>query len=299
MFTLNVIWYLFLAGTGSGLIFVVFIIDSALRQLRPLLFLRFRPLVAPGLIIGLILTCLGGLLLALDVGRADRLLLLITHPAMSIVSLGFWMITFLVLSVLTQLLLRLVFHPHVSKTIHIITRWFSGLCALAVITYTGVLFQSMQSVAFWNTWLLPTLLVFSSISSGIALLVLLDFLGNLIHWTPSRQQRGAWLKLAHLPILLCELVVLVAYLLLMAFGSQPTTMTVELLLFGSLAPLFWLGILAAGILLPLALDWLGAPRDRAPLVVTGSLLLLLGAFVLRYCLLQVGVYPEITLFPSL
>ena len=110
MFTLNVVWYLFLAGAGSGLVFVAFIIDSTLRQLQPLVFVRYKSLIAPSLITGLLLTTLGGILLAVDVGRPDRLLMLISHPAISLVSLGFWTILVFQLSVVVQLLIRVFFH---------------------------------------------------------------------------------------------------------------------------------------------------------------------------------------------
>ena len=296
MFTLNVVWYLFLAGAGSGLVFIVFIIDSSLRQFKPLSFLQLKPLIAPGLVTGLVLTSLGGLLLTIDVGRVDRLLMLVAHPALSIISLGFWTILIFQLSVTAQLLIRVFFHPRLPNMVHIVIRWLSGLSGLVIMIYTGLFFQSLQAVAFWNTWLLPVLIVLSSLSAGIVLLMFLNLFGcNCMQIAPQHHNR-ARLVFAHIVILVCELVVLAAYLIVMISSPGEAAAAADQLLSGSLAPWFWLGVVGAGIAVPLVLEGFRNSRHTKLIVVAGSLLVLIGAFALRYCLTQVGAHAEITPF---
>lgn len=296
MFTLNVVWYLFLAGAGSGLVFVAFVIDSALRQLQTLVFLRYKSLIAPSLIVGFLLTAFAGVLLAIDVGRPDRLLMLLIHPAVSIVSLGFWTILVFQFSVLLQLFVRVFFHPILPKWLHILIRWLSAISALVIMVYTGVLFQNLQTVSFWNTWLLPVLFVLSSLSAGIALMLLLDFFGCTRGQISTQRAGINWLSFSHSVVLICELIALTAYALLMLGGSDETFAAVQVLLFGSLALPFWLLAVLAGILIPLLLENMRGHRRTRFLLILSGILVLSGAFALRYCLLQVGIHPDIKPF---
>ena len=66
--------------------------------------------------------------------------------------------------------------------------------------------------------------------------------------------------------------VLALFLILLGSAAAP-------IVSGHLAPLFWGGLVALGLVIPLAIDLLGARRVPA---VVPAVLVLIGGFVLRY-----------------
>jgi formate-dependent nitrite reductase membrane component NrfD len=73
--------------------------------------------------------------------------------------------------------------------------------------------------------------------------------------------------------MIIELVVLAAFLALLGGAARPITS-------GHFAPLFWIGLVGLGLVVPLALN-VGGRRVRA-LGVVSAVLVLVGGFVLRY-----------------
>ena len=106
-----IVCYLFLGGTGAGACLVLAVLGmlaprelvavqgaggrgasrgpaGAHAVLRPPA--PYRRLLAPGYAAALVALALGMVCLLADVGRADRLLLLLTSPALSHVAVGAW-----------------------------------------------------------------------------------------------------------------------------------------------------------------------------------------------------------------
>jgi formate-dependent nitrite reductase membrane component NrfD len=288
MFSGSVTWYLFFAGTGSGITFAVFVLDSFLRVFKPRVFQQYRFLIAPGLVAGILLVALGAVFLAFDLGRLDRIAFLFSHPSFSILSIGAWALALFLFLTVAQVLLRLRFARQAPKSLHILIRWLSATSAAMVMVYTGVLLQSLHAVHFWATPLLPVLFALSSFSSGVALLLVMAFI---------RQSDGlairpfAQLSRFHIPLVLGELLVLVLYLWLMSYHSVTATVAVVNLLWGDYALLFWGGAVGCGLLLPLAFEAFFHNRANWNSLFASSVLLLAGALALRFCILGVGIPP--------
>jgi formate-dependent nitrite reductase membrane component NrfD len=68
-----------------------------------------------------------------------------------------------------------------------------------------------------------------------------------------------------------------------------------LLLRSSLALPFWAGVIACGIIIPLAISVssLFAGEVASPLLITAIILHTVGTFALKYCLLKAGIYNPI------
>ncbi|GHT77859.1 molybdopterin oxidoreductase membrane subunit [Actinomycetota bacterium] len=290
MFSSNIIWYLFFAGTGSGATFVAFVLDSYLRRFKPQHFKQYRQLITWGLISGILLVILGGVFLVLDLGRLDRITSLFVNPAFSIVTLGAWGLVLFLLVNIAQVVLRLYFANLIPKWAHIALRWLGAAASLFVMSYTGILLQSLHSVHFWATPLLPVLFVLSSLSSGLALLVVLG---------AFKQGNGIKLKTlvrisrAHIPLIICELLILTIYTWLMLEGSASAVQASTNLIWGDYALLFWVGVVLSGLLLPIAVELLTRHKSGWNSLVIGSTFLLVGALLLRFCILGVGVLPKI------
>ena len=139
-------------------------------------------------------------------------------------------------------------------------------------SYTGVLL-STSAQPFWSdARLMGALFLASGASTGMAAISLLLFL------TGGTAGPG-WgrVKRADRYSLIIELVVLAAFLALLGSAAKPITT-------GHFAPLFWVGLVGIGLVVPLLLDFFGH-RVKA-LSALGAAFALVGGFVLRYVVLM-------------
>jgi formate-dependent nitrite reductase membrane component NrfD len=295
MFSENIIWYLFFAGVGSGASCVAFLLDSLARRIRPRLFALSRPIIAPSHFAGLALVALGTVFLVFDLGRIDRLLSLIITPSLSPLTFGSWALLLYVLTTAAQLIVRLRYAESCPRAIIIILRWLSALCAGALMLYTGLLLQSLEAVHFWATPLLPLLFTFSSLTGGVALILLIGL---------AKQADGisikplARLSNAHFPLLILELLTITAYLLLMLRTSPIAAASALQLISGDLLLFFWGGVVLCGLLLPVGIELLVRHKATSTLLAVNALVLLAGALAIRYCFLVVGTHPPISFLSS-
>ena len=172
---------------------------------------------------------------------------------------------------------------------------FNRLAALGVsaagflITiYTGLLISAAPAISFWNTPALPLLFVFSGFSTGAAYLLLLS--------TISKKE-GAWKiseKLEQLDAILIvsELIVLGAYFNFALFLPTGARESAEYLFH---SPLFIIGFFIAGLLIPLAIETYGIffaahSTKSKSLLAFASALVLVGGYLLRFYVLNAGLY---------
>jgi formate-dependent nitrite reductase membrane component NrfD len=290
MFSGSVIWYLFFAGAGSGLAFVAFVVDSGLRRFWPRLFAQYRPLMALALCMGLALTLVGAVFLLFDLGRPERILRFVTDSRFSVLTVGAWAVLGFVVLTGAQLMARVRWAHICPQAVHIVLRWATAAAAVLVMTYTGLLLQSLYSLHFFATPLLPLLFVLSSLSCGVALLLLLAFFrqpDGISLWPYAR------LASAHLPLLVLEIVVLGGYLVLMANGTPTAAASAARLISGDYALIFWGGVVVAGLLLPLVLEFALRGRASWNSMAIYATACMVGALALRFCFLSVGAHPSI------
>jgi polysulfide reductase chain C len=274
-----VITYLFLAGIGAGAYVTSWWV--AKRGVHGALSLVGRYLAAP-------VVAVGTLLLVFDLGAGShslRIFYLYTHPS-SIMSLGTWALTiFLVLSVVDG------YGPLIG-----IRRmgWFGDLTALFaafVAIYTGLLLGVVKVIPFWHNALLPVLFLLSACSTGIAVTIL----GAL---TVERRVGGdaETLMGLHRAVIVAEGVVLALFLFFAASGSSAAHFSFSRMVDGSEAVAFWLGLVAAGLIVPFVYSLLGRTSSLARLlhspggVVAESVLVLAGGFFLRYLVVSAGAF---------
>ena len=180
MFGDLVVGYLFLGGTGAGgcLVCALMGLLADTSALAPALAARLRTgegrrwsrLFAPALTVSAACLAVGIACLAADLGRPDRLLLLMVSPTPSYISLGAWaLVACLGLAALLAAVWRgaLAVRPGALATLEALT----ALAALTTAAYTGLLLASMPAVPLWCTPWLPALFTLSAASCGIALVM--------------------------------------------------------------------------------------------------------------------------------
>jgi formate-dependent nitrite reductase membrane component NrfD len=159
-----------------------------------------------------------------------------------------------------------------------------GTCLML---YTGILLTAARPIAFWSTAILPLLFLLSALLSGMLAIVLLCVLRG----TPFEGPIAALEQLV-VAFLILEGIAIGTYL---QSTHQVTVAraSVSMLLTGSLAPLFWLGVALVGVVAPLALSALAIAAFSPTLAAAGALCGLLGGLFLRQVVLAGGIHAPL------
>ncbi|MEC4272843.1 NrfD/PsrC family molybdoenzyme membrane anchor subunit [Adlercreutzia sp. R25] len=321
MFSELVVAYLFLGGTGAGACAIMavagLLVDG--EQLRLCAASRFLDergqaygrFFGAGLAAGVAALALGIVCLMADVGRPDRLVLLVVSEPTNYLVLGAWsLVACFGLGVLGVLAWR-----GVLSVRSVALRGLSALLAavsFVTMAYTGLLLSSMASVPLWHNLWLPVMFVLSSLSCGIALVLATTLLGR-----GARAFAGVLRALVCIDglVIAAEVLVLTAWLVAVCaaagVGSADAAPTptdtaalasVRLLLEGPGALAFWVGLVGVGLVVPLAINAIASfvlkpsrsasmalPRQVAFLV--SALGVLIGGACLRATVVSAALVP--------
>ena len=282
--------YFFLGGLAGGAAFLGALLDLFGAPAD-------RPAARIGHLLAAPLMAIGALILVVDLNRPERFWHMMIQsetgwPMLkwySTISIGAWIVG------LFNLVAGLVFLGVLAEA-----RWFpeglrglralhvgglgrvlaalSGLLGLAVAGYTGVLLSDTNRPFWADTTLIGVLFLLSGVSAAAAAITLILWRRRranpeTIHWLGNMD---AWSSLL-------ELVVLVV--MLVALGSVATEV-----LGNGWGVLLLLGVVLAGILVPLALHW--RPRLLGRLsglsVPSAAALVLVGSLILRFVVVMAG-----------
>ena len=255
-----VIWYFFVGGVAAGAYVMAAIADLFGRDED-----RRVAKVGYALAFPLVVICL--VLLTLDLGVPGRALNMFRlFKWISPMSAGSWGLLGFGLVTLSSLILVLRDRPG-DRRIRQLLAIPGGILGFFVASYTGVLLGATNR-PIWggNNWIGPLFLV-SAVSTGVAALVLL-----------LARSRLPELRRVHLLAAGFEALLLVFFLQSLGAGAM-------VFLNGSFAPLFWGGVVVAGLALPFGLALFG--RARA-VEAAAAILVLVGGFALRYLVLASG-----------
>jgi len=158
-----------------------------------------------------------------------------------------------------------------------------GLAALSVGLgaalgiYTGVLLGTMAARPLWNSAILGPLFLTSGLSTGAALMLLFRLSG---------EERAA-LSRADQGLILAELALIGIWLVGLSAGGGPSRAAAGLLLGGPYTAGFWTLVIAVGLLVPLASEWLEHRHHAVP-GRFAAVLVLAGGFALRWIVVYAG-----------
>jgi formate-dependent nitrite reductase membrane component NrfD len=260
-----IVLYFFLGGIAGGAYFTAAIADNFGGE-------RDRKVTAVGYLLALALVIPCGLLLIADLGVPSRFLnMLRVFKFWDPMSIGAWAVGVFGAFTLASALLSFSTAPAritLRRRIGLVGTVFGFFLA----SYTGVLLSS-SALPFWSqARLMGALFLASGASTGMAAISLIMFLEGA-----SPGEGWARVKRADRYSMLIELVILALFLALLGSAAKPV-------LAGHLAPLFWVGLVGVGLIVPLVLDFVGS-RTKA-LAAVSAVLVLTGGFVLRYVVLM-------------
>lgn len=267
---------------------------------------EYRRLFAAGHAASLIALFLGAICLVADLARSDRVALLFISPTPTLITLGTWLLT--ATMTLTCVLLFL-WGSNVSVRF-ILVRSLQAIALVAglgVTLYTGLLLQGITAVPLWSTPWLPTVFVISAVSCGIALIVLASCLTGA-----ALAFDGVLRRLLNVDAVLLALEAIAMALLVLVslqgnapanaaqglvFAATPTDeaaiVSAGTLVYGSDAWLFWLGFAVVGLAVPFVLECASRSgfHTGMELACAASCCVLIGGFVMRYCIVAAGIQP--------
>jgi formate-dependent nitrite reductase membrane component NrfD len=162
-----------------------------------------------------------------------------------------------------------------------------GISGFLLGIYSGFIMSYCRSVPFWNSAMLPLILIFAGVADGFALLIGIGLADASINIMAA--EAGSRI------LLIVNVILMIVYLWNATYTSKTARYSSTLLLRGNLAVPFWVGVIAFGIIIPLAVStssyFIG--EASAPLLIAAVTLHTMGAVALKYVLLKAGVHNPI------
>lgn len=254
----------FLGGISGGLYLVSLYLDSIM-----------------GMFVGWLLAILIGGLGMAHLSKRRRFWWTALRPQTSRLAPGFIFVTLFIGFTAIQLALSLWLPGTSAETIF---KVLAGITAFAVTIYSGFVANYAGAVKFWNSAMITVLFVISSILGGLAILFAISLGGDYA-------QIALLQNILRLALGVYALVIAI-YLLSTAYAGSVAKSSVIWIVRGSIAPVFWVGVISMGVVIPLAIllsTWISST-----LIIIALAGIISGTLTLRYVILKAGIYRPLT-----
>ena len=173
------------------------------------------------------------------------------------------------------------------ETWDIVLRVPGGILGFLVGIYSGFIMSYCRSVPFWNTAMLPLILIIAGVTDGLALMLAIGLVDTSVDI--------AAVEFGSRILLIVNIIFIAAYVWNATYISKTAKHSAMLLLKGKLAPVFWIGVIACGIVSPLVISVSSYFSGDAstPLLITAIGFHTVGAIALKYILLKAGIHNPI------
>ncbi len=216
-------------------------------------------------------------------GKPLRAWRIITRPHASWLARGFVFVMLFAGFGAIQLILS---HWLPGSAAEITFKALAGIMAFGITVYTGIILMNVKGVPFWNSTLLPVLFVACGILGGFGLAVVIALNGGDVKLAAA-ETGSRWL-------LAINALLIVVYLWRASLRESVGKQSVLEQIHGQNAPVFWVGIVLLGIVIPLAIAITGLVVDvPSILLVSGVVCEIVGGLALRYCVLKAGAYKPL------
>jgi len=271
--------YLFLAGVGGGAYLAGVIVDFKYGA-------DWMTLSKIGVFLGVPCVLIGTLFLLADLGKPLNAWRVWMKPGTSWIARGTIIIVLFMIFAAIQTAFWVWPLPGSIENARGIIAVLGAIFAFLTVIYTGLLLGYSQPIALWRTALLPVLFFVSAVSTGIMAIILIGRTG----YFPVNAEQLARLARIDASILVFEMFVLIVFLY-NAYRTIESRYSAKRLLAGAVAPAFWLGVVACGVVIPFFLELYGGEGVAAGLA---AVLGLFGGLCLRYSILAGGTLDPIT-----
>ena len=280
--------YLFLGGASAGAFLVIscwsLVFYNARAPKGRHIVRAFSALQGRAYLFALVLMGVSVICLLGDLGVPERALLLFTKPHFTLITLGAYCLA-------AQLVVGCVLVAYHTfgfiRPGKMARQALDVVCAvlsLVIMAYTGA-FLSTNPVPFWSSFALIPLFTLSSLSAGITLVLLVDWVtrGQVILLRAARP-----LQKAHLACLVAEAIALAGFT--WSTLNDPGAATSTTMLFES--PMLanaLVGVVGMGLIVPLCAEVFSLSQTDVRNTPAADAVCLLGAFMLRYVIVSCGM----------
>jgi formate-dependent nitrite reductase membrane component NrfD len=161
----------------------------------------------------------------------------------------------------------------------------AGLNAIGVGIYGGFIMNYVKGIPFWNQGLLPVVIMLAGVADGFGLMIGVALAGG--------DASVIWAETGSRYLLLINILLVLVYMISAAYTSPTAKLSIQELLKGPSAFMFWVGLVFLGLLVPAVISLVSifsGGEASSILLIIAIASHTLGAFALKYCLLRVGIY---------
>jgi formate-dependent nitrite reductase membrane component NrfD len=234
-----------------------------------------------GMLVGWIFALGMGMFDMAHLSKPTRVWRIAFRAGSSWISRGFIFVLLFIGAAGLQLLIHLVSGAGAASpnAAEVFFRVVAGILAFGVAIYSGFVVGYVNGIKFWNSAMLPILVVVGGLAAGSAvLLAAASVAGNDLD-SLKVFARGALVFYA---------ITIFVHLWVSTYSSPSARDSALLLLKGEMAGLFWLLIVVVGIVVPLILEFVGA--GTSAVLIVSAVLVLAGNLGLRYSIIRAGRY---------
>ena len=238
----------------------------------------------PGMFISWLLALLMGILDMAHLSKPQRFWKIVLKPKSSWIARGFIFITLFIGCAAIQLALAFWLPGTAAETVF---KVLAGILAFGVAIYSGFVVSYVAAIKLWSSAIVPILFVIAGLTGGLAILLITSLGGN-----PAQIMAVA----STMQVMLVAYAITIAvYLWITTYESSAARDLVMRIIRGSIAPLFWIGVVLLGIIIPIAIllsiYFIGG-ASATPLI-TAVACVIIGGVALRYVILKAGMYSPL------
>jgi len=235
----------------------------------------------PGMFLSWLIALLMGILDMAHLSKPQRFWRMALKPQTSWIARGFIFIVLFIGFVAIQLALAFWLPGTIGGTMFKI---LAGVTAFAVAIYPGFVVSYVSAIRFWNSAIIPILFVISGVTGGLALMLAISL--------SDRSAQITVLANMLMVILVVHALILAVYVWSSTYAGSVARDAVMWLIRGSLAPVFWVGVVLFGIIIPLAILFATqlAGSTSAVWLLTAVAGAIIGCLALRFVVLKAGIY---------
>jgi formate-dependent nitrite reductase membrane component NrfD len=173
---------------------------------------------------------------------------------------------------------------NIADPIYYVFGVLAALNAIGVGIYGGFIMNYVKGIPFWNQGLLPVVIMLAGIADGFGLIMGVALAGG--------DASIAWAEAGSRYLLLINVLLIVCYLISAGYSSVVAKLSIQELVKGPSAFMFWGGLVILGLAVPAVISIVGLAGLEVPsiLLIIAIAAHTIGAFALKYCILKEGIY---------
>ncbi len=232
-----------------------------------------------GMFIAWLFAMVTGLIDMAHLTKPMRFWRMLLKPKTSWITRGFMLIILFIGAAAIQLALSYWAAGTAAETVFMV---LAGIMAFGVAIYTGFVVGYVGAVRLWNSAIIPMLFVIAGLVGGMSVLLLIS---------AGDATLGASVAAVMRFVVVGYAIFLAIFIWVATYESSAARDSVSRMVRGEVAPVFWIGVVLLGIVVPVAL--LFAAPSAVGVLLAAGISAIIGGVALRFSILKAGVYAPL------